>query len=198
MQNIIYLYDPLCGWCYGASPGLDKLAAEPQNRITLQPTGLFSRSGRVMDAEFAAYAWGNDRRIAQLTGLEFSETYRTQVLGAAGEAFDSWYLVQAMTAVAQTAPEKQRGMLKAFQTARYVDGRQTADAEVVAAILTENGLAEAAALLDTPDLLAAAEQEIQAGQAWMQQYGLRGVPALLVRAQNESGWRAADSSVLFR
>ncbi|STZ76972.1 DsbA family protein [Bergeriella denitrificans] len=196
MQNIIYLYDPLCGWCYGASAGLAKLAADPQNHIRLQATGLFSRSNRVMDAEFAGYAWANDQRIAQLTGLEFSEAYRRHVLETPG-AFDSWYLVQGMTAVAQTAPERQLEMLEKFQTARYVDGRQNAGKDTVAAILTENGLAEAAALLDTPDLTAAAEREIQAGQALMRQHGLRGVPGLLVRETDGGTWRVEDSGVLF-
>ena len=67
--HVSYLFDPLCGWCYGASPMVEKLAAEPDFTVTLVPTGLFSGAGaRPMDAAFAAYAWENDQRIERLTG----------------------------------------------------------------------------------------------------------------------------------
>lgn len=31
-----YLFDPLCGWCYGAAPALSALAGEPG--IAVEPT----------------------------------------------------------------------------------------------------------------------------------------------------------------
>lgn len=66
IMKIYYLFDPLCGWCYGAKPALETVAS--QYPVELTPTGLFFRSGRVMDADFAQYAWGNDERIERLTG----------------------------------------------------------------------------------------------------------------------------------
>ncbi|TGU69964.1 DsbA family protein, partial [Mesorhizobium sp. M1C.F.Ca.ET.144.01.1.1] len=55
--TVTYLFDPLCGWCYGATPMLDRLAASGV-ALELLPTGLFSASGaRPMDAGFAAQAW---------------------------------------------------------------------------------------------------------------------------------------------
>src|SRR5256885_10329512 len=79
--HITYLFDPLCGWCYGASPTLEGLAARPDFIIKLAPTGLFAGEGaRPMDDGFAAYAWANDQRIARLTSQTFSEDYRRKVL----------------------------------------------------------------------------------------------------------------------
>ena len=86
--SITYLFDPLCGWCYGASPVLQQLGQHPGVQLTLAPSGLFAGSGRTMDAAFAAYAWSNDQRIHKLTGQQFSETYRQQVLGRHGNTFD--------------------------------------------------------------------------------------------------------------
>jgi putative protein-disulfide isomerase len=40
--HITYLFDPLCGWCYGASAVLEKLVARPDFAIDLAPTGLFA------------------------------------------------------------------------------------------------------------------------------------------------------------
>ena len=41
--QITYLFDPLCGWCYGASATLKSLAEQPGLVVKLLPTGLFSR-----------------------------------------------------------------------------------------------------------------------------------------------------------
>ncbi|MDP0202559.1 hypothetical protein Q7300_02875 [Glaesserella parasuis] len=47
-MKIYYLFDPLCGWCYGASATLQKL--NEIYPLTLTPTGLFyqkrSENGR--------------------------------------------------------------------------------------------------------------------------------------------------------
>ncbi|ATO32710.1 hypothetical protein DZA65_01784 [Dickeya dianthicola] len=91
MSKILhYVFDPLCGWCYGASPTVAALAYHPAFRLELSPSGLFADEGaRSMNDEFAAYAWSNDQRIARLTGQPFSERYRQQVLGDRQQAFDS-------------------------------------------------------------------------------------------------------------
>lgn len=70
---------PIVRWCYGATVGLEQLAADQHTRIRMQPTGLFARNGRVVDAGFAKHAWRNNQKIAALTGLPFSATYPTAV-----------------------------------------------------------------------------------------------------------------------
>ncbi len=40
--RLIYLFDPLCGWCYGASPTLRQLAAREDFVVEVAPSGLFS------------------------------------------------------------------------------------------------------------------------------------------------------------
>jgi hypothetical protein len=40
---VTYLFDPLCGWCYGASATVRRLAAHPDFAVKLAPTGLFRR-----------------------------------------------------------------------------------------------------------------------------------------------------------
>ena len=64
--TVTYLFDPLCGWCYGASPAVQRLGQQSDIRLELAPTGLFSGGSRRMDAAFAEFAWSNDQRIAKL------------------------------------------------------------------------------------------------------------------------------------
>ncbi|MGX9965623.1 DsbA family protein [Roseomonas sp. F4] len=180
---ITYLHDPLCGWCYGASPVLDRLAALPRVELELAPTGLFSGPGaRPMDARMAAHAWSNDQRIARLTGQDFSDAYRRQVLGDATRPFDSGPATLALTAVALAAPARERAALKAIQQARYVDAADITDVAVLIRLLTALELPEAAARLAAPDaaLLDAMRRRTAESQALMQAMGAEGVPALVV------------------
>src|SRR6185503_4343779 len=106
--HITYLFDPFCGWCYGASAAFEKLVARPDLVIHLAPTGLFAGVGaRPMDDGFAAYAWANDQRISRLSGQTFSGVYQRDVLGDRTRLFDSGPATLALTAVAATAPDRE-------------------------------------------------------------------------------------------
>jgi putative protein-disulfide isomerase len=183
VKALTYLMDPFCGWCYGASPALQALRAEPGIQITIAPTGLFAGDGsRPMNAEFARFAWTNDQRIASLTGQRFTEAYRTQLLDDHSKRFDSGPATRALTAVQLTAPERELDALGALQLARYVDGRDTADLAVLAAILGELGLdAAAARLLDNDDVLTGASRKrMSSARRDMATFGVQGVPNLIV------------------
>ncbi|CAN7342175.1 DsbA family protein [Acidovorax sp. LjRoot129] len=184
--TVTYLFDPLCGWCYAAAPALQYLRGVDGVHVSLAPTGLFAGAGaRPMDAQFAAYAWSNDQRIQQLTGQPFTQAYRDQILGAASGRFDSGPATLALTAVAQTAPESELDALHALQRARYVDGRDTAEPEVLADVLRALGLADAAALTLAPTaaLQSQVAERVASAQATLRAVGARGVPQLVVTGQ---------------
>lgn len=184
--TVTYLFDPLCGWCYAAAPALKFLQAQEGVDVVLAPSGLFAGAGaRPMDAQFAAYAWANDQRIQQLTGQPFTQAYRDQILGAANGRFDSGPATLALTAVAQTAPERELDALHALQHARYVEGRDNADPAVIAEVLRALGLPEAVALALAPDntLQRATAERTATAQATLRAVGARGVPQLVVTGQ---------------
>lgn len=196
--QITYLFDPLCGWCYAAAPGLRALSELPGVAVTLAPTGLFAgRGARRMDAQFAAYAWSNDQRIQQLTGQPFSQRYHDDVLGQTQAMFDSGPATLALTAVALTTPERELNALQAFQQARYVDGRDTSAVAVLAEILQSLGLDAAAARLTAPDsaLQAAMQTRMDQARANMQAFGAQGVPTVIV--SNAAGRRLLPSGALY-
>lgn len=181
-KTLHYLFDPLCGWCYGAEPVVAALLEMPRVNIELLPTGLFSDEGaRPMDDAFAAYAWSNDQRIERLTGQRFSERYRERVLGDRQRLFDSGPATVALTAVSLTAPARELEALKAIQHARYVDGSDVTQLTVLADLLEALGLKEAAARLAHPDadLLGANRARMGRAQALMREFGARGVPTLI-------------------
>ena len=181
-NRVKVLYDPLCGWCYGATPALRRLLGEAGIRLELAPTGLFSREGaRPMDAGFAAYAWANDQRIEQLTGQRFSDRYRDDVLGATGTKLDSGLATMALTAVALTAPGRELDALEAIQAARYREGRDVTALGVLFDVLRSLGLEEAATRLSGADsgLVAAVKSRTTQARSLLQAVGARGVPTVV-------------------
>ncbi|MNZ97074.1 hypothetical protein D3C78_1162970 [compost metagenome] len=187
VSTVTYLFDPLCGWCYGASPALQQLGRHTAVRLELAPTGLFAGSGgRSLDAAFAEYAWSNDMRIQKLTGQRFSEAYRAQVLGKLGSRFDSASMTLALTAVALTAPHCELEALKILQEARYVHALDTSAMPVVEQLLRAQGLTDAADRLAAGDaeLVEANAARMQSAQGLMQAHAAQGVPALVVTDDN--------------
>lgn len=72
--RLLYLFDPLCGWCYAAAPAVAAMAEEYGPAFEFMPSGLFAGSGaRPPNDAMATHAWTNDQRIAQITGQVFSE-----------------------------------------------------------------------------------------------------------------------------
>lgn len=191
-MKIYYLFDPLCGWCYGAKPALETVAS--QYPVELVPTGLFYRSGRVMDADFAQYAWSNDQRIERLTGQPFSTAYRENVLQGGGQ-FDSQNSLLALTAVREMAPEQEIAVLSALQTARYVDGRDNADLNVIADVLHTQGLGDVVPKLHDPQTEQALLARINFGQQLTQRLGVSGVPQLVL--ERDGRFEVAPSHLLF-
>lgn len=180
--TVTYLFDPLCGWCYGASPVIQQLGEQANIQLELAPSGLFAGGGRIMDEAFAEYAWSNDQRIDKLTGQRFTDAYRQKVLGRLGSRFDSAAATLALTAVSLSEPQRELETLKTLQEARYVQGLDTCDVSVLETLLRDLGLAAAADRLAASDaeLLAANAARIQKARGLMQTFGAQGVPALMV------------------
>lgn len=192
-----YLFDPLCGWCYGASPMIERLLSASVD-VRLLPTGLFSGSGaREMDASFAAYAWSNDQRIERLSGQPFSEDYRSNVLNKPGSLFDSGAATLAITAAGHMDHRKRFDALRLIQHARYVKGLDITNVPVLAEVLSSGGFGEAANLLieGSDELLAGNRQLVAQGQDLFRRHGANGVPALVIERNGHQ--RLLDASALF-
>ena len=181
--TVTYLFDPLCGWCYGASPTMQRLGQHSAIQLELAPTGLFAGSGgRTLDAAFADYAWSNDMRIKKLTGQCFTDAYRKNVLGKPGSRFDSAAATLALTAVSLSDPQREPEVLKVLQEGRYLHALDTSTTPVVQKLLHDMGLGMAADRLGAADaeLVATNAARIQKAQALMQALGAQGVPTLVV------------------
>lgn len=187
-KTLYYVFDPLCGWCYGAAATVMALGRMPDVDLRPLPSGLFSGEGaRPMDDAFADYAWTNDQRIERLTGQRFTDRYRSGVLADRQQMFDSGPATVALTAVALTAPARELEALNAIQRARYIDGQDITRQDTLGDVLQTLGLERAAARLVDPDaqLLAAKRAREDEAQALLGQLGARGVPVFILESDGQ-------------
>jgi putative protein-disulfide isomerase len=192
MAIATFIFDPLCGWCYGASPVLDRMGE--RLGIELLPVGL-PEEARPIEPEFAELIWGTDQLVAKHTGQPFTRAYQALLNGGTAQ-LDAWPGTLAVIAVARTRPDMQVAALNALQIARFVNGRDTGNMAVVETILREIGLCNAAGLLATanPVLVAAAEAAVLRGRGLLAEYGADGGPAVLFTGPE--GTRLLDAKVL--
>jgi putative protein-disulfide isomerase len=190
-KTLIYLYDPLCGWCYGITPTLSRIENNPDITIVMLPTGLFSgKQPRLIDDEFAAFAWSNDMRIASLTGQVFTERYKELVLGNRKQRVASGPATLALTAVSLTEPTRELEALKAMQQARFIDGEDITDISTLISILKIQELHAAALMMESANiaLVKVNEARIARAQAMQQEFSARGVPTFIA-ASDEKRWK---------
>ncbi len=66
-----YIYDPLCGWCYGAKPLVQ--AASQVLPVSLHGGGMMAGNNRqFVSPNLRDYVMPHDRRIAEYTGQPFA------------------------------------------------------------------------------------------------------------------------------
>ncbi len=137
-MNLHYIYDPLCGWCYGAKPLVQ--AARTLLPVVAHGGGMMSGANRqAVSPQLRNYVMPHDRRIAEYTGQPFGEAYFEGLLRDETAIFDSTPPIAAVLAAEQIAG---RGLelLGRLQTAHYVEGRRIADEAFLLELAQSMGL----------------------------------------------------------
>lgn len=139
MVNVHYFFDPMCGWCYGASPLIGVLAATPGFKIIYHPGGMIMK--QAIDPAFRQHILQADRKIAAMTGVHFGEAYQARVAGAGEFVVDS-YAPTCAFLVGQEMGIAADIMLETLQKAHYQDGKHLDELNVLAELAVSIGLDE--------------------------------------------------------
>jgi putative protein-disulfide isomerase len=178
-----YIYDPLCGWCYGAAP-LVKAAREVVS-VRAHAGGMMTGARRqTVSPQLREFVMQHDKRIAQLTGQPFGEAYFNGLLRDTGVVFDSEPPIAAILAVEQLGG---RGldMLAQLQVAHYIEGRRIAERSVLIEVAQAIGLArdDFAVALDR-QATEGVHAHIRETRQFMDQIGAHGFPAFVLEAKS--------------
>lgn len=135
-----YIYDPLCGWCYGAAPLVQ--AARGISGLTIEAHGGGMMAGgnrQPVTEALRRYVMPHDEHIAGLTGQVFGPDYVDGLLRDSGAVFDSAPPTTAILA-AQALGGRGLDLLQRLQQAHYVEGRRIADPAELRRLAEDIGL----------------------------------------------------------
>jgi putative protein-disulfide isomerase len=135
-----YIYDPLCGWCYGSAP-LVKAAREIGGlRFVLHGGGMMAGSARQLASEsLREFVMQHVGRITEMTGQPFGGPYTNGLLRDRTAMLDSEPPTAAILAV-EAAAGRGADLLAHMQRAHYVEGRGLSDRAALAALAGEIGI----------------------------------------------------------
>ncbi|ENC6431916.1 TPA: DsbA family protein [Aeromonas veronii] len=178
-----YVYDPLCGWCYGAAPLLQAAATMAGLKIELHAGGLWMGSRRQpMGEALRDYVRPHDQRIEALTGQHFGERYFNELLLREGCLLDSEPPIRAVLAVTALGGDG-LVMLHRIQQSHYRDGIWIGEPAFLATLAAEQGIAAEAfqqSYLQAPLL-----QHLADSQGWMKRLGGQGYPTLGIEREGK-------------
>jgi len=184
-----YIYDPLCGWCYGAEPLV--WAATKVAGLTLQmhAGGLWPQPTRLPEPT-RRYIQQADARVGQMSGQPYGEPYLNGLLFDPELVLESRPVIAAVLAAQSLDPTKALPMLRGIQHAHYEHGKHVVREETLSDVAVEIGLdadAFATARKSVP-----VDAHIAASQELMNNVGAQGFPTFVLQIGND--WFAVPHS----
>ncbi len=75
--TVIYIYDALCGWCYGFSPVMQRLEADYRDKLAFDVLsgGMVPPEHAQLVSAKAGYIAGAYKTVKEYTGVHFGEAY---------------------------------------------------------------------------------------------------------------------------
>jgi putative protein-disulfide isomerase len=187
MKTIHYIFDPMCGWCYGATESIGRLqtlAATGKIHLEFHPGGMMPR--RDIDVGFRQHILAADAHIAALTGAHFGAAYQQRVASSQPLIMDSMITAAAIMA-ADDLGKSAFDMLKHLQQAHYQSGLDISDPDQLQQLALEAGLSGP----DWKQAIQRAEQQLPGvltkTRQLMSRHQVRGFPTLLLEATE--GWQ---------
>jgi putative protein-disulfide isomerase len=173
-----YIYDPLCGWCYGAEPLVNAATAVDGLRLKLHGGGLWPEPTQLPE-ETRAYIRDADARVGQISGQPYGAAYLDGLLLDPTMTLESRPTTAAVLAAEAVESGKGFAMLKGIQHAHYERGLRVVEPEVLRQIAVEIGLDQAA--FDSALQGVDANVHITNSRRLMQQIGAGGFPAFVLQ-----------------
>ncbi|MGG2022154.1 DsbA family protein [Pseudomonas sp. S8] len=176
-----YIYDPLCGWCYGAKPLVQ--AAQQVLPVVAHAGGMMSGANRQrVSPQLRDYVMPHDRRIAEYTGQPFGEAYFEGLLRDHSAVFDSTPPIAAVMA-AESIDGRGLQMLGCLQTAHYVEGRRIADESVLFDVAAQMGYVQTTFV--TVFKSVDPQAQVKASRALLARLGGQGFPTLALEQDGQ-------------
>ncbi|TVR17139.1 MAG: DsbA family protein [Balneolaceae bacterium] len=184
--TLIYTYDPLCGWCYGFHPVMEKLAKRFADDLTIDVIagGLAIGENAQTITEGYAYIRGALGQVEQTTGVTFGENFK--LLAEEGSYFyNSEPSCRAQTVVNKLAPQHALEFAGLLQNAIFLDGKNLNEWDTFSGLMSELSIDtdQAETLYESSET----EKSNRENFEWCKKHGASVFPTLLLNIGDEVG-----------
>ena len=183
-QKLIYVFDALCGWCYGFSPVMQKLHEQYKGAYDFEVlSGGMVRGSRVGPiGEVAPYISRAYKQVEQRTGVRFGQAF-LKVLKKGRSTFTSEVPALAVLAVKKKQENKALPFAHRLQKGIYYDGMPPADFQAYGPLFEELDLPanEVLEQMKAPRLRQEMYQEFKK----VEQLHVNGFPTLFLQSKDE-------------
>lgn len=185
---LIYAFDPLCGWCFGFHPVIEKLARRFSENLelTVIPGGLAIDENAQPIREGYSYIIDGLKRVEQTTGVTFGENFK--LLAEEGSyLYDSGPSCIAQTVVNNLNPGFSLTFAGLLQKALFEHGKNLNDPTTFTELIDEHDSG-----IDPDKFLEAYQNEDTRRQTreqfeWCKKMGATAFPTLLLEVGSETG-----------
>ncbi len=139
--TLYYVYDALCGWCYGFSPVINDIEAQftgIELKLEVISGGMIGEDQAQPIGHMADYILQTLPRLESMSGVSFGEAYK-EVLREGTRVYSSLWPSRALTAWKQQFPERQLEYATALQKAIFTDAETTDNPELFSQIASALG-----------------------------------------------------------
>jgi putative protein-disulfide isomerase len=130
---LIYCYDAYCGWCYGFSPIIKKIAEEYSFQLDVEVLsgGMMIGENKMPIEKIGPYIQGAYKRVEEVTGIKFGDDF---LWHTANPDKSDWVMNSEKPAIAlcifkEIYPERQLEFAGDLQYALNYEGRDLDDDE---------------------------------------------------------------------
>ena len=186
MSTLIYVYDPMCSWCYGFRPTWKAILQGLPDGVTVQTRlgGLAPDSNTPMGDAMRDKLAATWHRIESMCQVSFDHGYWDQRPNPPRSTYIAGRAVRA----AQSMGLAEWDMVEAIQNAYYQSRANVWDAKVLVEIAQNLGLEADAFAAAIETIRAQHEQEVRATA----QMGVTGFPSLVWEHKGELGLLPID------
>lgn len=143
---LIYCYDAYCGWCYGFSPIIKKIAEEYSFQLDVEVLsgGMMIGENKMPIEKIGPYIQGAYKRVEEVTGIKFGDDF---LWHTANPDKSDWVMNSEKPAIAlcilkEIYPERQLEFAGDLQYALNYKGRDLDDDEAYKHLLEKYTISE--------------------------------------------------------
>lgn len=142
--TVYYCYDAYCGWCYGLSPVIKRIAEVYEGRLSFEVLsgGMIPKEHQRPISTVATYISRAYKQVEEMTGIRFGDDYLWHIFNP--EKSD-WFQHSEKSAAAlcifkEYYPDKQIAFAADLQYALHFEGRDLTDDEAYRHLLEKYNL----------------------------------------------------------